>query len=171
MSTKLNKNQLLACELLAFGHSAKETSKLLNIRSETISRWKKNIRFQNKIDDFHIVLIKQLIDKQLSLLHHSQNAILDIFISDKIAPEFKANTGIKFLNLYGGTFSFSDRLNNYYNSKITNEKESNRVFKRILNIIEAIMKIERFGDKLSDEEYRLKVKHILHLSNIDENEK
>ena len=80
MSTKLNKNQLLACELLAFGHSAKETSKLLNIRSETISRWKKNIRFQNKIDDFHIVLIKQLIDKQLGLLHHSQNAILDYLI-------------------------------------------------------------------------------------------
>ena len=75
------------------------------------------------------------------------------------------------MNLYGGTFSFSDRLNNYYNSKITNEKESNRVFKRILNIIEAIMNIERFGDKLSDEEYRLKVKHILNLSNIDENEK
>ena len=61
-------------------------------------------------------------------------------------------------------------MNNYYNSKITNEKESNRVFKRILNIIEAIMKIERFGDKLSDEEYRFKVKHILNLSNIDQNE-
>ena len=45
------------------------------------------------------------------------------------------------------------------------------LFKRVLNIIESIMKIERFGDKLSDEEYRLKVKHILNLSNIDENEK
>lgn len=62
-------------------------------------------------------------------------------------PKFKANIGIKFLNLYGGSFSLFDRLENSYNSKVIGNKDSDKVLKKILNIIEGISKIERFGDK------------------------
>ena len=40
MSTKLNNNQLLAAELLASGMMSKKVAERLNIRSETLSRWK-----------------------------------------------------------------------------------------------------------------------------------
>ena len=168
MSKNLNKSQLLTCELLAFGHTVKEISKMLNIRSETISRWKKNYLFNHTIEEFQGIFLKQIIDKQVNLLQCSQTAILDIFDNDKVSYEFKANIGIKFLNLYGGSFSLFDRLENSYNSKVIGNKDSDKVLKKILSIIEGISKIERFGDKFSDQEYRAKVKEILDLTKIDE---
>ena len=55
MSSKLKNNQLLAAELLASGMKAKHVAQKLNIRCETISRWKSQVEFigaMNKLVKF-----------------------------------------------------------------------------------------------------------------------
>ena len=51
MSKKLNENQLIAVHLIASGVKASAIANQLNIREETLSRWKKIDEFKEALDD------------------------------------------------------------------------------------------------------------------------
>ena len=165
MSIKLNKNQSLAAELLAHGYKSIAVAERLNIRPETISRWKQEREFNELVDNIHLGICTEILNKQMLLLGQSQDAIVNALENKDISCEFKANLGVKCLNIYGGSNTFQDRVDNYYSRKISSEKASNDVFKRFLDIMQGIVMLDRFGEKLSDVEYRYRVKEIIAIEN------
>ena len=49
MSKKLKENQIIAAKLISFGFSSRSVSKWINVREETISRWKTQKSFQEAV--------------------------------------------------------------------------------------------------------------------------
>lgn len=165
MSLKLKKSQSLAAELLAQGYKSNVVAERLNIRPETISRWKQEREFKDLVDNIHLDICTQILNKQMLLLGQSQDAIVNALENKNTSCEFKANLGVKCLNIYGGSNTFQDRVDNYYSRKISSEKASNDVLKKFLDIMQGIIMLERFGDKLTDIEYRNRVKEIIAIEN------
>jgi hypothetical protein len=165
MSRKLKKSQSLAAEFLAYGHKAVSVAKHLNIRPETISRWKQDNSFNELVNNIHLNICNDVIKKQTLLISSSQDAIMSAFENKELPYEFKANLGIKCLNSHSGANTFQDRMENYYNKKINSEKKDNNILKKFLDIMQGIIMLDRFGEKLSDGEYRNKVKDIIAIEN------
>ena len=165
MSLKLKKSQSLAAKLLAQGYKSTVVAECLNIRPETISRWKQDKAFKELVDNIHLGICTEILNKQMLLLDQSQDAIVNALESKNISCEFKANLGVRCLNIYGGSNTFQDKVDNYYNRKISSEKASNDILNKFLDIMQGIIMLDRFGDKLTDIEYRNKVKEIIAIEN------
>ena len=60
MSIKLKKNQSLAAELLAHGYKSIVVAERLNIRPETISRWKQEREFNELVDNIHLGICTEI---------------------------------------------------------------------------------------------------------------
>ena len=165
MSTKLNKKQLLAAEFLAFGETARSVSAKLGIRHETISRWKKIPCFVDMIRDVQLILFQEMIARQTSLLSYSQEAVLNAFKSSETAETFKANLGIKYLNLYGGASTVHDKMEKFYQLQKKANNDNNYSVRKMFDIIDSIFKLYNASEELSDKEYRVKVKELIETVN------
>ena len=161
MSTKLNKKQLLAAEFLAFGETARSVSAKLGIRHETISRWKKIPCFVDMIRDVQLILFQEMIARQTSLLSYSQEAVLNAFKSSETSETFKANLGIKYLNLYGGASTVHDKMEKFYQLQKKANNDNNYSVRKVFDIIDNLFVIDKISDNLTDDQYRLKVKELL----------
>ena len=161
MSTKLNKKQLLAAEFLAFGETARSVSAKLGIRHETISRWKKIPCFVDMIRDVQLILFQEMIARQTSLLSYSQEAVLNAFKSSETTETFKANLGIKYLNLYGGASTVHDKMEKFYQLQKKANNDNNYSVRKVFDIIDNLFVIDKISDNLTDDQYRLKVKELL----------
>ena len=161
MSTKLNKKQLLAAEFLAFGETARSVSAKLGIRHETISRWKKIPCFVDMIRDVQLILFQEMIARQTSLLSYSQEAVLNAFKSTETTETFKANLGIKYLNLYGGASTVHDKMEKFYQLQKKANNDNNYSVRKVFDIIDNLFVIDKISDNLTDDQYRLKVKELL----------
>ena len=161
MSTKLNKKQLLAAEFLAFGETARSVSAKLGIRHETISRWKKIPCFADMIRDVQLILFQEMIARQTSLLSYSQEAVLNAFKSTETTETFKANLGIKYLNLYGGASTVHDKMEKFYQLQKKANNDNNYSVRKVFDIIDNLFVIDKISDNLTDDQYRLKVKELL----------
>ena len=75
MSSKLKNNQLLAAELLASGMKAKHVAQKLNIRCETLSRWKSQDEFIGAMNKFNTRILEEIIGEQIYLVKLSQTII------------------------------------------------------------------------------------------------
>ena len=75
MSIKLNENQLIAIHLLASGHKSCEVAKQLNIRQETLSRWKQIDEFKEALEDATEAVLREIDETHKNLLISSQNVI------------------------------------------------------------------------------------------------
>ena len=170
MSTKLNKKQLLAAEFLAFGETARSVSAKLGIRHETISRWKKIPCFVDMIRDVQLILFQEMIARQTSLLSYSQEAVLNAFKSTEITETFKANLGIKYLNLYGRASTVHDKMEKFYHLQKKANNDNNYSVRKVFDIIDSIFRIDKLSDDLSDKEYRIKInKEMQTLTNVIKN--
>ena len=67
MSKKLKENQVIAAKLISFGFSSRSVSKWINVREETISRWKAQKLFQDAVQNQQSDI--KLID-EYHLNHH-----------------------------------------------------------------------------------------------------
>ena len=77
MSTKLNENQLIAIHLIATGVKASVISKQLGIREETLSRWRRDNKFIEAVNDATERVLTEIIDTHKNLLVTFQNIIAD----------------------------------------------------------------------------------------------
>ena len=75
MSKKLNETQLIAAHLLGAGHKPKDIAKKLEVREETLSRWRGQSTFNKVIDSANNECIDAIIDKQKALLSLAQDTI------------------------------------------------------------------------------------------------
>ena len=102
MSTKFNENQLIAIHLIASGIKASVIANQLNIREETLSRWR-------QIDEFKVAL-KEAIEPVLieideihkNLLISSQNVINETLNNKELDLFKKANLAIRYMSLIKG---------------------------------------------------------------------
>jgi len=76
MSKKLNETQLIAAHLLGAGHKPKDIAKKLDVREETISRWKSNdafydvmrmANFENRIEKLERVIKGEGVSSMITL--------------------------------------------------------------------------------------------------------
>ena len=98
MSSKLKNNQLLAAELLASGMKAKNVAEKLNIRCETISRWKQCDEFKDFLKKSSRNFLTEIIEEQIYIHNLAQNALRNVLEDKEIDPVKKAMIAIKLIN-------------------------------------------------------------------------
>ena len=102
MSTKFNENQLIAIHLIASGIKASVIANQLNIREETLSRWRQIDEFNEAVEDAIAVILREIDETHKNLLICSQNVINEA-LNDKELDIFKkANLALKYLNMIKG---------------------------------------------------------------------
>ena len=75
MSIKLNEKQLIAVHLLASGVKASVIAKQLDIREETLSRWRQIDEFKEALEDATETILREINEAHKNLLICSQNVI------------------------------------------------------------------------------------------------
>ena len=124
MSIKLKESQLLAAHLIASGIKSSEILNQLNIRPETLCRWKQEPEFMKVVNDTTEIILNEIIDTHKNILILSQKIILDALQDESLDLVRKANVALRFIGLMKGKDDLSDkskkRLSDY---KFDNEFE------------------------------------------------
>ena len=122
MSTKLNENQLIAVHLLASGHKSCEAAKKLNIRQETLSRWRQDDKFIKAINDAQEEILESIVETQKHILLLAQDVIINAFKNDKIDDFKKTMIALRYLSLLKGKETIDDK----YSRKLSNLSFDNK---------------------------------------------
>ena len=113
MSIKLNKNQLIAVHLLASGVKASIIAKELDLREETLSRWRQIDDFKKALEDATEAILREIDDTHKNLLICSQNVINEALNNKDLDLFKKANLALRYLSLMKGKDDISQKsLNN-----------------------------------------------------------
>ena len=102
MSIELNENQLIAAHLLASGYKSCEVAKQLNIRQETLSRWRQNAQFDKAVNDTTEIILNEIINTHKNILILSQNVILEVLKDSNLDLIKKANIALRFISFMRG---------------------------------------------------------------------
>ena len=125
MSRKLKENQLLAARLLSYGLTAKSVAKSINVREETISRWKSEKYFRNIIEKNQYDFLDYIEEKHFQIFIQCLSTIQHALESNNLSIKEKSIICIKYLSL------FSNPIIHNYNRKKLSEKETknfNKIF-------------------------------------------
>ena len=109
MSTKLNENQLIAVHLIASGVKASVIASQLNIREETLSRWKQIDEFKEALEDATETVLRDIDETHKNLLISSQNVINEALNNEDLDLFKKANLALRYLNLLKGKDDISQK--------------------------------------------------------------
>ena len=102
MSKKLKENQIIAAKLISFGFSSRSVSKWINVREETISRWKAQKVFVEEIQNQQSDILDFIKEKHFQLFMKSLSIIQNSLESDDISLKDKAMISTKYLSLSSG---------------------------------------------------------------------
>ena len=111
MSIKLKESQLLAAHLIASGVKSSEILNQLNIRPETLCRWKQEPKFIKVVNDTTEIILNEIIDTHKNILILSQKIILDTLQDESLDLVRKANVALRFIGLMKGKDDLSDKSN------------------------------------------------------------
>ena len=153
MSSKLKNNQLLAAELLASGMKAKHVAEKLNIRCETLSRWKSQEEFVLVMKNFNSKILEEIINEQIYLVKLSQNTIRNA-LENKNADDYKrANIGLGYIKSLNGMNTLHEKFKLQYNSAIESDALGDRAFENIMKILDKVRDLKLKGANASDEQF------------------
>ena len=102
MSTKLNKNQLIAVHLLASGVKASVIAQQIDIREETLSRWRQIDEFKEALEDATEAVLREIDETHKNLLIRSQGVINEALNNGELDLFKKANLALRYLSLIKG---------------------------------------------------------------------
>ena len=102
MSKKLKENQIIAAKLISFGFSSRSVSKWINVREETISRWKAKKVFVEEIQNQQSDILDFIKEKHFQLFMKSLSIIQKALENDDISLKDKAMISTRYLSLYSG---------------------------------------------------------------------
>ena len=102
MSKKLKENQVIAAKLISFGFSSRSVSKWINVREETISRWKAQNVFLEEIQNQQSDILDFIKEKHFQLFMKSLSIIQKALENDDISLKDKAMISTRYLSLYSG---------------------------------------------------------------------
>ena len=102
MSTKLNKNQLIAVHLLASGVKASVIAQQIDIREETLSRWRQIDEFKEALKKATEAVLREIDETHKNLLIRSQDVISEALNNEELDLFKKANLALRYLSLIKG---------------------------------------------------------------------
>ena len=102
MAKKLKENQVIAAKLISFGFSSRSVSKWINVREETISRWKTQKIFLEEIQNQQSDILDFIKEKHFQLFMKSLSIIQKALESDDISLKDKAMISTRYLSLSSG---------------------------------------------------------------------
>ena len=102
MSKKLKENQIIAAKLISFGFSSRSVSKWINVREETISRWKTQKPFQEAVQIEQSDILDYIEEKHFQLFMKSLNVIQKALEDEDISLKDKAMISTRYLSLSSG---------------------------------------------------------------------
>ena len=102
MSTKLNKNQLIAVHLLASGVKASVIAQQIDIREETLSRWRQIDEFKEALEDATEAVLREIDETRKNLLIRSQGVINEALNNEELDLFKKANLALRYMSLIKG---------------------------------------------------------------------
>ena len=102
MSTKFNENQLIAIHLIASGVKASIIANQLNIREETLSRWRQIDEFKDALEDAIEAVLREIDETHKNLLISSQNVINEALNNKDLDLFKKANLALRYMSLIKG---------------------------------------------------------------------
>ena len=102
MSKKLKENQIIAAKLISFGFSSRSVSKWINVREETISKWKAQKVFLEEIQNQQYDVLDFIKEKHFQLFMKSLSIIQKALESDDISLKDKAMISTRYLSLSSG---------------------------------------------------------------------
>ena len=102
MSTKLNENQLIAVHLLASGVKASVIAQQIDIREETLSRWRQIDEFKEALEDSTEAVLREIDETHKNLLIRSQGVINEALNNEELDLFKKANLALRYLSLIKG---------------------------------------------------------------------
>ena len=102
MSKKLNENQLIAVHLIASGVKGSVIANHLNIREETLSRWKQIDEFKEAVEDAIEDVLREIDETHKNLLISSQNLINEALNNKELDLFKKANLALRYMSLIKG---------------------------------------------------------------------
>ena len=114
MSKKLKENQVIAAKLISFGFSSRSVSKWINVREETISRWKTQKSFQEAIQIEQSDILDYIEEKHFQLFMKSLNVIQKALEDEEISLKDKAMISTKYLSLCSGYLIKNINKNSYH---------------------------------------------------------
>ena len=164
-STKLNKSQLIAAELLGAGHRPSEVARKLSLRRETISRWKVNQDFVLAMNRAHLEVLSNIANDTTMLTNKAHQALLEALDDKEISKVAKATIGIRYLSLVGAQSNIYEKNNKkrLELSRLSNNNEM--VVKWFTDILESIEKLIPSYGEVKHEELMNKAKKLIILSN------
>ena len=164
-STKLNKSQLIAAELLGVGHRPSEVAKKLSLRRETISRWQLNQDFVVAMDRAHLEVLSNIVNDTSMLTNKAHQALLEAFNDKKTSKVAKASIGIRYLSLLGAQSNIYEKNNKkrLQLSRLSNNNEM--VAKWFVDILDGIRNLKKNRDKTTFQQFKDKVDGLFDLSN------
>ena len=119
MSKKLNETQIIAAHLLGAGHKPKDIAKKLEVREETLSRWRGQSSFDKVVTAANNDLIDTIIDRQKALLSLAQDTIEETLHTKALDPYRKSMIALKYLQICKEKELFKiGMLKNFYRSSV-----------------------------------------------------
>ena len=147
MSNNLKENQLIAIELLSAGVSSVVVSEKLDIRQETLSRWRNNKSFKKALEN-KVKTNCSLIEKQfLKLFHLSLNALERLLTDNKIKSVSKAHVAMKYITY----FSNDELLKKQF---VTSHKENHSNVAEVFDLIDQIYQKGKSDGKTEKENFK-----------------
>ena len=139
MSKNLKENQVLASNLIASGLSVRTIAKELNIREETICRWKKNNAFKKSITKYQKEFLSNIEKAHFSLIQKAMYNINKALDDENTSITDKAELSIKYLRTTTSYLSKSINEFTFNSEKILKEERSNKEQEETLKQVDEIL--------------------------------
>ena len=161
MSTKLNKRQRLAAELIGLGHRPSAVASELGVSRETISRWRQLPTFNEQSQKAHIDLLASLLTDRLQLIDRCHEALSDALSCKETSNATKATLAVRYLSLNGSQTHIYHSIDNDDGRLSARDEESNRAFRWIMDKLDKLAGLKARNDHLTDAEYRRMAEDIV----------
>ena len=153
MSSKLKNNQLLAAELLASGMKAKHVAQKLNIRCETISRWKSQVEFIGAMNKFNTQILEEIISEQVYLVKASQTIIRNALENDNLDEYKRANIGLGYIKSLNGMNTLHEKFKFRYDTAVEDDDSDKKIIENMWRILDMARELKLKGANASDEQF------------------
>lgn len=161
MSTKLNKRQRLAAELIGLGHRPSAVASELGVSRETISRWRQLPNFNEQSQKAHLDLLASLLADRLQLIDRCHNAIGDALNCKDTSNGIKASVAVRYLALNGSQSHVYHSIDNDHGRLSARDEESNRAFRWVMDKLDKLAGLKARNDHVTDAEYRRMAEDIV----------
>ena len=166
MSTKLNKRQRIAAELIGIGHRPSVVASQLNVSRETISRWQHLPDFTELSSKAHLDLLASLLADRLKLIDRCHDVLDEVLNCQETPITTKNSLAVRYLALNGTSSNIYHGLQNDHGRLAASDQDNNRSLQLIFEIIEQLSDLKNSNSHLSDAEYRNKAEAIVSMPEL-----